>query len=81
MFCIDILLVMSVKNTKLCCICGGFNLLVNCITEPAINDKSYDIISKMLIFLNDPKNRDLTAPYIDFKKIFHVITDLDNVFL
>jgi rapamycin-insensitive companion of mTOR len=35
----------------------------------------------MLIFLNDSKNRELTLPYIDFKKVFHVITDLDNVFL
>lgn len=72
---------MSVRNTKLCCICGGFGLLVNSITDPILGEKSYDIISKMLIFMNDPKNRELTAAYIDFKKVFHVLTDLDNVFL
>jgi hypothetical protein len=79
--CIEILLILSAKNTKLCCICGGFSLLLNSITDPSISEKSYDIISKMLIFMNDAKNRDLTASYIDFKKIFHVLTDLDNVFL
>lgn len=80
-FAIDILLLMAVKNTKLCCICGGFSLLINSITDPIMQDKSYDIISKMMIFLNDPRNRELTAPYIDLKKIFHVLTDLDSIFV
>lgn len=31
--------------------------------------------------MNDSKNRELTSPYIDFKRVFHVLTDLDNVFL
>lgn len=35
-FAIDILLSMAVKNTKLCCICGGFSLLVNSITDPVM---------------------------------------------
>jgi rapamycin-insensitive companion of mTOR len=80
-FAIDILMIMSTKNTKLCCICGGFTLLVNCVTDPVFHEKSYDIISKLLIFVNDPKYRELTSTYIDFRRVFHVLTDLDNVFL
>ena len=72
---------MSIKNTKLCCVCRGFTLLINSITDPTLHEKSYDIISKILIFVNDVKFRDLTSPYIDFKRVFHVLTDLDNVFL
>ena len=55
--------------------------MVNCITDPTLHEKSYDIISKMLIFVNDVKFRELTSVYIDFKRVFHVLTDLDNVFL
>lgn len=72
---------MASKNTKLCCICGGFNLLINSITDPSFHERSYDIISKMLVFVNDAKYRELTSAYIDFKRVFHVLTDLDNVFL
>ncbi len=57
LFAIDIILLLATKNTKLCCICGGFALLVNCITDPVFHEKSYDIISKMMIFINDTKYR------------------------
>lgn len=72
---------MATKNTELCCICGGFLFLVNSITDPSLQDKSYDILSRLLFFINDPVNRELTSHYIDLKKIFHYLTDLDNIFL
>ena len=72
---------MSIKNTELCCICGGFTFLVNAITDPNLQEESYDILSKLLLFVNDPSNREITSSYIDFKKIFYLVTDLDNIFL
>ena len=72
---------MSLKNAKLCCICGGFSLLMSAVTDPFPQDKSYDIVCRILYYLNEKKNRNLTSFYIDIRKLFHLFTNIDNTFL
>ena len=53
-------------------------MLINAITDPFFQDKSYDIVRQILYYLNEKKNRDLTTVYIDIRKLFHIFTNIDN---
>jgi hypothetical protein len=52
MLTIDILLSLTVNNLQMSLEAGVFNLLLSCIVDPIIHERSQDILIRILFFMN-----------------------------
>ena len=60
---------------------GAFNLLINSIIDPIMQERSQDILIRIIYFLNEEATRNKVLPYINLNKLFTIFTDLDYVFI
>ena len=75
------ILELTIKKLDLCMQIGAFNLLINSIIDPIMQERSQDILIRIIYFLNEEATRNKVLPYINLNKLFTIFTDLDYVFI
>lgn len=77
---VDVILALTAKKLDLSLEIGAFTFLVNCINDFSVQERSQDILIRILYFMNERGSREKIWNYVDLKKLFGVFTDLDYVF-
>ena len=68
---------LAVNNPDMWNWSGGISILITAIFEPALAERSQEIVYTLLYLLNEPKIRNFTHLFSDLNRIFWIFTDID----